>query len=109
VADQETDADSLLSFYKKMLHIRKENPALIWGDYQPLFEDNNECLVFLRTAPEQTCLVVLNMSEKPQSISSGSKIRVASVLFTHPSNEPDENKLEKIQIAPFGIFIGETK
>ena len=109
VAEQENDADSLLSFYKKMLHVRKENPALIWGDYQPLFEDNNECLAFLRTAPEQKCLVVLNMSEKPQSISPGSKIRLASVLFNHPSNEPDENKQEKIQIAPFGIFIGETK
>ncbi len=39
VAEQISDPDSLLSFYKKMLHIRKEHPALIWGEYQPLFEE----------------------------------------------------------------------
>ncbi len=41
VAGQISDPDSLLSFYKKMLHIRKEHPALIWGEYQALYEESD--------------------------------------------------------------------
>ena len=90
VADQKKDPDSLLSFYKKMLHIRRENPALIWGDYQPLFEKSNEYLAFLRTAPEQKCLVILNMSEEHHSIELGPHLKLARSVFSSQSGAAGE-------------------
>ncbi len=68
VSDQERDPDSLLNFYKKILKVRQDNPALNLGDYTPVETDCPQCLAFLRKDQEsgQTCLVVLNMS--PQKI-----------------------------------------
>ena len=38
VADQQHDPKSMLNFYKRMLRLRKQTPALIVGDYTPLHE-----------------------------------------------------------------------
>ncbi|MGD0004559.1 MAG: alpha-glucosidase [Anaerolineaceae bacterium] len=108
VADQKKDPDSLLSFYRKMLHVRRENPALIWGDYQPLFEESNEYLAFLRTAPEQKCLVILNMSEAHYTVQPGPHLKLARLVFSSRAGVPGEMAEGKIQLAPFEIFIAEV-
>ena len=48
VAEQVDDPCSMLTFYKRMLALRKQTPALIAGDYIPLLEDHADCLCFLR-------------------------------------------------------------
>ncbi len=67
VADQLGDPGSILSFYKQLLAIRRNTPALIDGDYQPLHEDQEAYFAFLRTSAEGRCLVVLNYAEEPQT------------------------------------------
>ena len=108
VAEQISDPDSLLSFYKKMLHMRKANPALIWGEYQPLLEESTDFLAFLRIAPQQKCLVILNMSDKPQSIQPIPGVNLTKVIFSSHPNRMEENKPASIQLAPFEVFIAEA-
>lgn len=62
VAQQDHDPASLLNYYRRMAQVRRANPALTEGDYVPVHEESTEYLAFLRTAPQQTILVVLNMS-----------------------------------------------
>ena len=33
VADQLDDENSIYHFYKKMIHLRKENPMFVYGEY----------------------------------------------------------------------------
>jgi alpha-glucosidase len=108
VAEQVNDTDSLLSFYKKMLHIRKANPALFYGEYQPVFEESSDFLAFLRTAPEQKCLVILNMSDKPQSIQPIPGLTPTRVIFSSHTSRLEETKPGSIQLAPFEVFIAEA-
>ena len=68
VADQQNDPDSMLNFYKRMLQVRKQTPALIEGDFQPLNETSNHYFAFLRRSSEQTCLVILNLSDQPHTL-----------------------------------------
>jgi len=107
VAEQEKDPNSLLSFYKRMLHIRKENPALVCGGYQPLGEAGSDCLVFLRTTLEQKCLVILNMSNKPQSIQSTDDLQLKRIIFSSQTGRSNGNRPGMIHLAPFEIFIAE--
>jgi hypothetical protein len=88
-----------------MLHIRKENPALIWGEYQPLYEESTDFLAFLRIAPEQKCLVTLNMSEKAQSVQLIPGLHPTRVIF---SSHAKRLEVGKIQLAPFEVFIAEA-
>ena len=109
VAEQQEDPDSLLNFYRRMLRLRKETPALIAGGYTPLHEDAEDYLAFLRAseADEQTCLVVLNMSERSHRLRFELKASKARCLFSsHPRAKKEEDPQE-LFIAPFEIYIAE--
>jgi alpha-glucosidase len=82
VEAQEQDRDSLLHFYRRAIKMRRETPALIYGDYQPVDDDANECLAFVRTAPQQRCLVVMNMTDQPQKMALKLPVTCAAMLFS---------------------------
>ena len=108
VASQLADPDSLLHFYRRLLRVRRETPALVAGDYEPLQEDADEYLAFLRvsSANQQTCLVVLNMSDRSHKLSLDLEADKARLVFssTARANVVD---LHSISIAPFEVLIAE--
>ena len=104
VADQEADPRSLLAFYKRMLAIRKQTPALIAGDYTPLLEDHADCLCFLRQTEGQTCLVVLNYSENAHTLTFDLGRAPARLLFS-TQERAEAGDLSALTIAPFEVYI----
>jgi alpha-glucosidase len=109
VAEQQNDPESMLNFYKKLLRLRKQTPALIDGDYTPLHETAEDYFAFLRRSQEtgQTCLVVLNLSEKNHNLDFDLTSREARCLFSTHKPAEQTVSLEALEIAPFEIFIGE--
>jgi alpha-glucosidase len=109
VADQLNDPESMLHFYRSMLRVRKQTPALISGDYSPLHETSNEYFAFTRHSadPGQTCLVVLNLSDKAQSIKFEMQGRSARCLFSTHKPENESFSLGVLEMAPFEVFVGE--
>jgi hypothetical protein len=109
VADQLDDADSLLSFYRRLLRVRRENPALIAGDYVPLNEDQDDYLAFARSsaAHGQTCLVVLNMSLEARTVAFDLEADSARLLFSSRDRSSETEDLSRVAIAPFEIYIAE--
>ncbi len=91
VADQQRDPGSLLSFYRRMLALRRSMPALVAGDYRALDEGSDDVLSFLRhdAASGQTALVALNFASGPRTTDTGLGGRAAAVrLCTAPGREP---------------------
>jgi len=68
VISQQKDPNSLLNFYKALLKIRKENPALQSGSFQPVTKQPGDVLVYLREAQGQTIFVALNYSSKERIV-----------------------------------------
>src|SRR3712207_5727662 len=68
VADQEGDPASLLSFYGRLIALRRATLALVAGAYAPVDENAEDYLAFTRSTPDQTVLVALNFSELPQTL-----------------------------------------
>jgi len=64
VAQQISDPDSLLSFFKKVIAVRKLEPALQRGDFKPLVEDPRHILAYQRTFQSDKIIVVLNFSSR---------------------------------------------
>jgi len=106
VADQVTDPRSLLAFYKRMLALRKQTPALIAGDYTPLLEDHADCLCFLRQTESQTCLVALNYSDETHTLDFEFDRSPSRLLFS-TTDRTDPGDLSALTIAPFEIYIAE--
>jgi len=64
VEQQLADPNSLLHFFKKLIQVRKAEPALQRGDFLPLNTDPRQTLAFTRTYQEDTLLVLLNFSSR---------------------------------------------
>jgi alpha-glucosidase len=111
VAEQQSNRDSMLNFYKKLLRLRKQTPALIDGDYTPLHQTAEDYFAFLRQSPDaqQTCLVVLNLSDKTLDLNFDLTSRNARCLFSNHMLENEIVSLEALKITPFEIFIGELR
>lgn len=67
VAAESADPDSLLSFYRQLIRVREDHPALQHGGYLPVESSTREVYSFLRHSDEETVLVVMNMTEAPVS------------------------------------------
>jgi alpha-glucosidase len=115
VQDQWVDDESLLSFYRRMLDLRKNNPALIAGDYQSLTtgaEVDEQVLAFLRRTAEQTVLVAMNYSERAQELDLAASglpdLAGSQVLFSTRSLHAQVigNSLD---MSPFEILIAEIR
>jgi alpha-glucosidase len=106
VAQQQANPDSMLNFYKRMLAMRKRTPALIAGDYTALHEEAEDYIAFLRGTPEQTCLVVLNFSEKAHTLAFDLDKEAAGLVFSS-AERADGDDPSELEIAPFEIYIAE--
>ena len=108
VADQLADPDSLLNFYRRMLRLRRQTPALIAGDYTPLHEEAEDYLALLRCSDEQTCLVVLNLSEQAHTLRFDLGTGSARRLFSSQAREATTDNLLHLAIAPWEVYIAEV-
>jgi glycosidase len=63
VAAQTDDPDSLLSYYRTLIHLRNNHAALRVGEYTLVNTDNDSVLAFLRISQEETILVIINLGE----------------------------------------------
>jgi glycosidase len=77
----------LLEYYKKLIRIRKSNPALVYGDITfSVVNDNNRILAFNRNFESKEVVVVINKSDKKQIV----KIPVNKEGNYHNAFEPTQ-------------------
>ncbi len=100
----------MLNYYKTLIRLRKENPALHDGGFNLIDESNNDVLAFVRTASSgKQVLVALNFTAKPQLLSyrfSGAHAKTLISSFSGTGQAADLNKLE---LPAFGCYVGEVE
>jgi len=107
VAGELKDHNSVLEFYRKVLKLRHDNPALLDGSYKAINESDENVLSYLRVYKDHGVVVALNMSNAPQKIRIGLNgngfASVRSLLATEKSGAAGD----EVSLEPFGVFIGE--
>jgi len=116
VSAQQSDPDSILTFYKQLIALRRELPALRDGSYIAVNRDDPHVLAYLRRANDGThpVLVALNMSAQEQTVNfalegfgvQGSRLHV---LLASPSAAAPESGLTGVKLAPFGVLIARVE
>ena len=107
VADEAKDPDSVLSFYKKVLKLRRTNRALLDGSYVPLNENDQNVLSYLRAYKDQTVLVALNMSGAERKVNfEMSKHGFTSAKSLVATGKSSVNG-DLVTLEPYGVFIGQ--
>ena len=102
--------NSVLSFYKQVLHLRRTEPGLMAGEYVPLNESDANMLSYLRKSKDGTILVVVNISGKPQSARfdlsrhglAGAKV----TALAQNAVSVQDGVLSEVKLEPYGVYIG---
>jgi glycosidase/glycogen debranching enzyme len=107
--EQRLDKKSLWNFYKTLLSIRKQYPAIQGGELKMISNDNPGVISFVRKLDQQEVLVVINLTSKPQEVfmqdyTSHSKEKV---ILSEPFGCNQDK--QKIEMKAFGIFVAENK
>ena len=78
---------SMLQFYKKLIQFRQSQPALMYGEYIPVYADQ-QVLAFKRSAKgEKSFLILLNISHRPCYYKPSQPVKGTIVLATSPELE----------------------
>jgi glycosidase len=83
VADESGDSGSLLSWYRQLIALRSAHEALSTGTYSTVTASDRSVTAELRTAPQESLLVLANLS--PSAVSGPSLRLESSVLCGSPS------------------------
>lgn len=75
VEDQQNDPDSMLSFYKDLLRLRKDHSALMVGDYEFLRYESG-MIYFVRKDSVEKIVVALNFSEQPKTLDIAENVKL---------------------------------
>ena len=69
VQDQKADADSLYTYYKKLLMIRRANPEIAQGDYEAVTFRDSKAAGFIATKDGRSVCVLHNTTDEEVSVS----------------------------------------
>ena len=111
---ERNDPDSMLNWYRSLIHLKKTVPAFEHGANIMLDTQNNSVLSWLRQSPGEPQVVVsANFTAQPQivnlqSAASGLSSATLHTLLKSPGGV-DPTSLDQIVLAPFGIYIGELQ
>jgi alpha-glucosidase len=101
VASQLDDPASMLTLTRRLLALRRASPGLARGSYRSVDWPGlaDDCYLFLREAGDERLLVVLNLSEQPQTVPLPEGLRARPILSTHPDRN-DTGPLAELVLRP---------
>lgn len=105
VVAQNKDPKSILNHFRKMVKLRKDNPVLVYGQYQILQESHSEIYAYTRTLDEQQVLVLLNFSKKQASITLEETTNTGTLLINNYDRL--DAKEGQITLQPYQAIICE--
>ena len=110
VEAERKDPDSIFNWYKRLLTLRKSEPALRDGSYESVNDTDPNVFAFLRRSDDSTVLVALNFTAKAQTVQlaiPGKDGKVETLLKTPGAADP--KSLGLIPLGPFGVYIGKLQ
>ena len=100
-----TDENSILNYYKKLIKLRKENKALVYGNYKDIFKTSNEIGGYVRSYEKEKWVVICNFTEHEVNITEIENEFL--VLSNYKNNEKNNLKAYESRIykIPSNKFI----
>jgi len=115
VATESSDPGSLLNWYRRLIALRRSNPALHEGRTVMLERDNASVLSYARVAAAgSTVIVALNMSAQPQTVSLGLQAEGLrgshlTTLLASPSSMAETAADRPLVLPAFAAWVAELR
>ncbi len=99
VADQTNDPESILSFYKKMITLRRENKGLIYGSFNEYLPENEQLFVYERVLDEERYLIIVNLTDEAATYTLPTEIETKWEVLLE--NQPGQEFQSSGTFAPY--------
>ena len=96
------DPNSVFHYYKKLIALRKENPIMVYGRYEPMLEDSEELFVFTRTLDDKKLLAVCNFTDQDTGFTIPEEFVGSSCLI---ANMEDDYNKAAMTLKPYEAFV----
>jgi alpha-glucosidase len=113
VAAEEQEPDSMLQWYRQIIALKKNDPAIHAGEEIMLNTSDDHVLSWLRKAADgEAVIVACNFTGQPQTVSFSLSAQGVSgtglkTLLETPG-APDPQSIDSVQLGPFGVYIGQV-
>jgi oligo-1,6-glucosidase len=98
---QDKDPNSILNYFRKMVHLRKTNPVLIYGKYTLLDKENPNIYAYTRELDGQKALILLNFSSKNSSVKLNIDTKNAKLMICNYEGKSSLTKLRPYESAVY--------
>ncbi len=102
-AAQEKDPNSVLSYFKKVVQLRKANKVLVYGKYTLLDAANPKVYAYTREGNGKKLLVLLNFKSTPAMVNTGISLTKARLLMDNYSTPSSGSKLQPYEAAVYEL------
>ena len=107
VANQEEDPNSCLNYFREMVRLRKDNPLLVYGDYELLDREHPQIYAYTRKYDGKAMLVLLNFSEEQATFNIEDSASIGEVLINNYESVSKEGNV--LTMEPFQALIFSMK
>ena len=114
VALESREDDSLLNWYKQLILLRRDNPALRDGTLTMLNPSDNKVLSWLRKTPGSPAVIVAcNFTARRQKVAfdltpQGVNGKQLKTLVESPEMNPPAS-IQLIELPPFAVYVGQVE
>lgn len=100
------DPDSVYYTYKRLIRLRKEHPVMVYGTYEPLYEDHLQIYSYIRAYENERWLVILNISDQPCLFSLPESVPYSGFEVILSNRVPNANEsLKELRLQPYEARI----
>ncbi|MBT2687320.1 alpha-glucosidase [Bacillus sp. ISL-47] len=105
---QSQDEGSILSFYKKMIRLKKENDVFTYGQYDLLLEEDKQIYAYTRTSEVDQVVVITNLSAKEAGFKSEFMLSFDQLLLNNYAVEKHED-FDSFNLKPYEARVYRIK
>ncbi|WP_335872462.1 glycoside hydrolase family 13 protein [Bacillus sp. 2205SS5-2] len=109
VVAQEKDEDSILSFYKKMIRLKKSHLTLSYGKYDLLLAENPQIYAYTRTLDKDVFVIITNLSNQPVNYQQKSLMLSYENLVLSNLGVEDHQGITDFTLKPYEARIYQIK
>ena len=101
-AQQLEDPDSVFHYYQKLISLRKEKDIIVYGEFEPLYREDEQIFAYTRKQDQEKLLTVCNFSDKNAEVEVPEEFKGAECLITNLGRKEFEGK---IVLNPYEAFV----
>ena len=101
-AQQLEDPDSVFHYYQKLIRLRKEKDIIVYGEFEPLYREDEQIFAYTRKQDQEKLLTVCNFSDKNAEVEVPEEFKGAECLITNLGKKEFEGK---IVLNPYEAFV----